>query len=241
VASSADWELYKSIKIVGTRLAVQKNLLASVSPRSRDIDLYPCVGWSENLGVQGHVSTNKQRLLDLAGIVVSWRELLRSAGYPEDIWRTRLVEMEEALVTAANGGRNDLLARFTRDEGEMIGRFGRELVRLADRHRSISGRRLPRVLFEGGCGAGGLVDVRFRTYPPNGVVSIISEFGYELCRLGGNPADERTCTDWRRAKSKESVSGVYYVLVKWPDRTAGPVRYDLSNVEQDQIVDVGDR
>jgi len=209
-AYAQDTQLYFDIKRVGTELARKEQLLLGQGD-----DLYICETWSDSLGTAPFSSRQNAYLLDVAGAIVRWRTSLAKWG-PKDAWQSRLIQAEQVLV--AKG-----FSQYNRDSIKDILREGKALV--ADLNELGVGRRL---FFKGGCGAGGFVDIVFRTDPARGRVSIISEFEYELCRLKGTHNDHELCRAWRVAKEPEAVSGAYYLQVNWPGRVEGPDRYDLN-------------
>jgi hypothetical protein len=180
-----------------------------------DSDLFIRATWSENFGTQGFSSPQDNEFLDIAGAIVTWRMILTNWA-PREIWLPYLIKAENAL-----------LAEARRVKGADIDRQGKSLARQLNA-LWVGSRHL---LHEGGCGAGGYVDIVFKTEPEKGRVSNISEFDYELCKLcklKGVQKDPEKCTAWRVAKEPESVSGVYYIQVRWANHAEGPHRSDLN-------------
>ncbi|RVJ41205.1 hypothetical protein [Sinorhizobium meliloti] len=202
---AATVEHYYDIKRVGTRLIGTLGFF----PNEINNDLFICEGWSETLGSSKFSSQMDSELLDIAGAIVEWRGQL-GAWLPKKIWHPRLVEAEKRLV-------NNALKRSSYTIEDEALRLIKDL-----NAKGIS----PNLIWQGECGAGGYVYVTFATEPPNGQVSIISEFDYELCKLKGHQNDPTRCTAWRIAKRPEAVSGAYYIKVKWRGREEGPLKYD---------------
>lgn len=219
VAEAQGFERYLSIKKIGTQLALRNKILVN----DQGSNLHICDTWSVIMGTSRFSSRQDARLLDVAGAVVKWRRDLASVTRKE-LWLPELVRAEERMVaTALNNRDPDIDAE------------GKRLVRAVNQKL---GRKKLEWMSE--CGAGGPVDVTFKTEPEIGRVRIISEFSYELCKLVGTQNDPDKCTSWRVAKDREAVSGVYYIRIEGPGRIVGPDRYDLSSgsnkIDDKQIV-----
>jgi hypothetical protein len=171
-------------------------------------------------------SKKNRKLLDVAGYIIEWHYYFSHAGYPADVWQPQLEEIEKALLARAESESEHQLWNEARTRA-------RPLVTVAEQYRHQSGKKLPKMLYSSSCGAGGPVGVFLKSSPPGGAISIISQFEYELCALDHDSSDMMSCNAWRRVKSdgKESISGIYYISVKWPDKTMPPTRYDLQDVE----------
>ena len=223
-AASADNlpKRYYDIKRVGTELATKGQALM---PGDTTDNLWICENWSDadQLGTQAFSAPQDTRFLDVAGAIVRWRLSLMK-WQPNAVWQARLSQAEDSLVAIARSSKGSM--------EESIKKEGRVLVR--DMNKLKVGRQLS---YNSECGAGGFVDVKFRTEPSGGRVSIISEFDYELCKLQNTQNDHAKCSAWRVAKDPELVSGSYYLQVNWPNRVEGPDRYDL-NPQSGKLHDV---
>ena len=208
-AEDAGWKRYFDVKRVGTELVIKDNGLIDVEKNN----LFIGVTWSSEdmLGSDRFSARRDTLLLDIAGVIVTWRKVLTTSKVAKKDWQPQLEQIEERWVSQV------LYNRLNRDA--LYNDIQRESKRLA----KVFGLRN-----DSGGGAGGYVDVKFRTEPKSGQVSIIDEFDYELCKLSHTQNNHELCTAWRVAKEPEYVSGVYYIQVNWPGRVEGPNRYDLN-------------
>jgi len=208
-AVDKNWDRYFAIKRIGTQLAIKQNLLGGPPG-----NLLICDTWSTNFGTDTFSSQIDQKLLDVAGAVVEWKHRLSKVA-KQEVWRAQLEAAEERMVrTVVSKGRDADI------DGE-----GKKLVRALNKQIGSS-----KIEWSSECGAGGPIDVVFKTEPEKGRVTLISEFNYELCKVRGTQDDPVRCTEWRVAKEPESVTGFYYIRVEWPGRVEKPARYDLTTL-----------
>lgn len=88
-------------------------------------------------------------------------------------------------------------------------------------NRSRLAPRLPKVVIEGGCGAGDGSQVIVKTTPPGGEVLLVNAFAFKVCtRKLPDPWDRFKCK-WNEIETgvERSLSGRYVYQVKWPDGT----------------------
>jgi hypothetical protein len=208
-AEEPGWKRYFDVKRVGTELAIKNKVLLGLE---RD-NLFVGTRWSSGdvFGTDLFSAPRDALLLDVVGVIVTWRETLSISKIPKKDWERQLGQIEKRWVSEILHNTLDADA-WNRD----VDRESKRLAKAFGLHN-----------YSGG-GAGGYVDVKFRTEPKSGQVSIISEFDYELCKLSDTQNNHKLCTAWRVAKEPESVSGVYYIQVNWPGRVEGPNRYDLN-------------
>lgn len=167
------------------------------------------------LGIEPFSDELTISLLDIAGVIIHVKQNLLSAGSIR-VWHPELVKLEAELVAFAHSNQNHQLVRKKIDQ------------RLEQYTLFLKSHGLR--VHAGGteCGAGGYVEVIFKTEPSGGIISMISELNYELCRLKGIQDDPNQCSAWRVAKDTESISGAYFVKIDWPNRSFGPKRYDFN-------------
>lgn len=80
---------------------------------------------------------------------------------------------------------------------------------------------LPKVVADGGCGAGEGAPIIVRTSPPQGEVLLVNAFAFKVCtRKKPNPWDRFACK-WNEIETgvEQQLSGRYVYQVKWPDGT----------------------
>lgn len=95
------------------------------------------------------------------------------------------------------------------------------LATAVEANRQRLAPKLPKVLADGGCGAGEGDPVIVRTSPPQGEVLMINAFAFKVCtRKKPNPWDRFACK-WNEIETgvDQSLSGRYVYQVKWPDGT----------------------
>jgi hypothetical protein len=81
--------------------------------------------------------------------------------------------------------------------------------------------KLPKVVIEGGCGAGEGAPVIVKTSPPGGEVLLANAFAFKVCtRKKADPWDRFACK-WNEIETgvEKQLSGRYVYQVKWPDGT----------------------
>ena len=224
------WALYTKIKAIGVKLTKSDQ---NIGADDASVELFPCQTWSEDLGAEGFGTKRSIALLDIAGYIVKWSAYLTAAKYPESVWKVKLEGIEKELVNDINTGwmTEDQLVASAQTLGE---NFAYEI----DHWRLKSGSKLTKIAFQPECGAGGPVNIILKSDPPDGTISIISEFSYDLCELDGDPSDMKSCKGWRQNKLgvKELVSGTYYIQARWANKYKRPARFNLSNVTDGQTI-----
>ena len=96
-----------------------------------------------------------------------------------------------------------------------------QLAKAVEANRERLAPRLPKVLADGGCGAGEGSAVIVRTSPPQGEVLLINAFAFKVCtRKKPDPWDRFACK-WNEVETgvEKRLSGRYVYQVKWPDGT----------------------
>ncbi len=81
--------------------------------------------------------------------------------------------------------------------------------------------KLPKVVIEGGCGAGEGAPVIVKTSPPGGEVLFANAFAFKVCtRKTPDPWDRFKCK-WNEIETgvEKQLSGRYVYQIKWPDGT----------------------
>lgn len=93
------------------------------------------------------------------------------------------------------------------------------LAEAVEANRMRFAPKLPKVLADGGCGAGEGGPVIVKTVPPEGEVLLINAFAFKVCtRKQPNPWDRFACK-WNEVETgvEKQLSGRYVYQVKWPD------------------------
>lgn len=96
-----------------------------------------------------------------------------------------------------------------------------KLARAVEANRERLAPKLPKVLADGGCGAGEGSAVIVKTSPPQGEVLLINAFAFKVCtRKQPDPWDRFACK-WNEVETgvEKRLSGRYVYQVKWPDGT----------------------
>ena len=95
------------------------------------------------------------------------------------------------------------------------------LAQAVEANRARLAPKLPKVVADGGCGAGEGNPVIVRTSPPKGEVLMINAFAFKVCtRKKPDPWDRFACK-WNEIETgvDQTLSGRYVYQVKWPDGT----------------------
>lgn len=95
------------------------------------------------------------------------------------------------------------------------------LAQAVEANRQRLAPKLPKILADGGCGAGEGNPVIVRTSPPQGEVLMINAFAFKVCtRKKPDPWDRFACK-WNEIETgvDQTLSGRYVYQVKWPDGT----------------------
>jgi hypothetical protein len=95
------------------------------------------------------------------------------------------------------------------------------LAQAVEANRARLAPKLPKVVADGGCGAGEGNPVIVRTSPPQGEVLMINAFAFKVCtRKKPDPWDRFACK-WNEIETgvDQTLSGRYVYQVKWPDGT----------------------
>jgi hypothetical protein len=148
------------------------------------------------------------KLLSLAETTVTWRHDFRKLGIPEEVWQPLISNYE-----------NESLAKGGELPPEQRIAAGEQMVAALNRYRQQSNPRLPRLIYEGGCGAGE-ISVQIALQPPDGQIFLIPVFLYKLCQAQHlDPQDPRSCDRWTEVihGTASYVSGDYIYLARWAD------------------------
>ena len=95
------------------------------------------------------------------------------------------------------------------------------LAQAVEANRARLAPKLPKVVADGGCGAGEGNPVIVRTSPPQCEVLMINAFAFKVCtRKKPDPWDRFACK-WNEIETgvDQTLSGRYVYQVKWPDGT----------------------
>jgi hypothetical protein len=128
----------------------------------------------------------------------------------------------EAAAADAAAAAADAAAAGAMDSAEEAGPYKDAYMVLAEAVEANRRRltpTLPKVVAEGGCGAGEGSAVIVKTVPPQGEVLLINAFAFKVCtRKKPDPWDRFACK-WTEIETgvERQLSGRYVYQVKWPD------------------------
>lgn len=126
---------------------------------------------------------------------------------------------EEAEAEAAAAAEEAAMAAVADAAGEYPKDAYALLAEAVEANRLRLAPKLPKVLADGGCGAGEGSAVIVRTSPPQGEVLMINAFAFKVCtRKKPDPWDRFACK-WNEIETgvENRLSGRYVYQVKWPD------------------------
>jgi hypothetical protein len=187
----------------------------SITPSDEEYSLADCDQARLYMPTQYSGADKLDEGTELAFYIVSWRNGLRNAGFPDAVWRPDLIQYEDRELNTIAGTTGD-------DSDERRTEFRRYLARKLNNYRQTTATSLPKVVPDDeGCGAGE-ADYGIRTDPPGGRVWLIPVYFYRLCKAQGlDPDNSQSCDRWRQAPNGlvQPLSGDYYYYALWPDGT----------------------
>jgi len=115
------------------------------------------------------------------------------------------------------------------------------LAEAVEANRQRLAPKLPKVLADGGCGAGEGSAVIVKTSPPKGEVLLINAFAFKVCtRKQPDPWDRFACK-WTEVETgvEKQLSGRYVYQVRWPDGVVRKgTREIVPNYDDDSVAAV---
>jgi hypothetical protein len=131
------------------------------------------------------------------------------------------IEVADAAAAAADAAAAavDAAAAATAEEDETYTDPYFALAEAVEANRQRLAPKLPKVLADGGCGAGEGSAVIVKTSPPQGEVLLINAFAFKVCtRKKPDPWDRFACK-WTEVETgvEKQLSGRYVYQVRWPD------------------------
>jgi hypothetical protein len=140
----------------------------------------------------------------------------------------RLAEWEAAYAAAEKAGEEP--PAFDAGEADASSDSGEEtadqiddpysaLANGLEANRLRLAPKLPKIVVEGGCGAGEGAPIIVKTSPPGGEVLLVNAFAFKVCtRKTPDPWDRFKCK-WNEIETgvEKPLSGRYVYQVKWPD------------------------
>jgi hypothetical protein len=184
------------------------------SPGDEQYDLVLCLDIYDYLGPFDEADRKIGDLAYLAMEIVIWRNDLKSLGYPEQVWRPKLIEYESQQLNAVVHS----ASRIDKFDVSTV-RLQKQLVAALNDFRRQSRQSLKEVVAEGGCGAGE-ISVHVSLEPRNGRVFFIPLFFYQLCQMQQlDPDNPDRCDRWHEALDGQLayLAGYYRYLARWPD------------------------
>jgi hypothetical protein len=219
--ASGQTETYPTFKRAFQAMFDKGEITVHVVREGGAVDLMDCSYGALYLGAG--VSDRAVALANLAYEVVRLKALMARLGYPENVWRPYLLELERRPEGLSPGG------------GEHL----EPLSTALNRYRQ-SAPELPRVRIEGGCGEGE-VGIRIATQPRGGRVHLIPIFFYRLCEVQKiDPDDVRRCDHWREPVEGAllDVAGDYFYQASWPGGGRSQGKLSFTNLEYGQTVTI---
>lgn len=162
---------------------------------------------------------------------------LARLGYPEAVYAGPLADYERKLL-AIDAERSDADVKlaggfvppgddpaapaddFEGDFEDPGAGLDAELATAIEANRLRLAPKLPRVIVEGGCGAGEGGPIIVRTVPVGGEVLLINAFAFKVCtRRQPDPWDRFACkwNEWETGVERTKPYGRFVYQVKWPD------------------------
>lgn len=202
-----------------------------------ELDLYNCNSIYDFAGQWAEGDDAMVRMGDLATEVLTWSETLEK--FPKSTWQAAIANYER-----------DELDRRLKDTGSIEGSldtyakrktaFLKSLAPVLNAARATD-PTLPKVIVEGGCGAGE-IPVKIVTDPRGAQVLFIPSFFHELCRAQKlDPDDPARCTRWREALdgSLTHVAGDYFYVAKWADGTTRRGKLSITGAQEGGTITLG--
>ena len=215
-----------------------------LNPGDRAFDLVDCTGGSEYLLPSGQTNSPRTEIIaklgDLAYDVVRMRRALKALGYPEAMWKPALIDYEDAQMKMRITERRPQGADWTSPSWTQQQEFKQRLVATLAAYRAREAPTLPKVIYEGGCGAGDF-GVKILVEPHSGHVEFIPVFYYELCKAQRlNPDDNVSCDRWREPADGLLfyVAGDYFYVATWPDGSQRRGRLGFNNLQEGQTITI---
>ncbi len=217
-----------------------KGILSSVHKGERKYDLACGLTGDAFLGNSfNEKDPVEEVMVDLASQVVTWRNDLLKLGYPENVWRPLLEELENTqlnLRLKESGRASD--PDCASPSSWLLDSSLKRLAAALNRYRQKSHTSLPKIIIAGGYGAGE-VGAKVSTEPPGGQVLFIPCFFYELCKAQKlNPDDPDSCDRWREAIDGilVPVIGDYVYVARWADGTTKRGKISVRFLEEGQNI-----
>lgn len=185
---------------------------------------------------------DSERYANVGLEVARIRSELERLGFPLAVYGDALLRFERGELAALPDPTQPESAAAESEpetdvaaEGDVGDGVGLEALRDAiETNRKAIAPKLPQVVIDGGCGAGGGgAPVIVRTSPPGGEVWMISAFVFNVClRKKPNPWDRLACR-WNEIETgaDAGLSGRYIYQVRWPD---GFERRGARDIYQDE-------
>ena len=222
--------------VIKRTLAGLVSIPAEVSP-GESYDLEDCKTGSDYLGVSEDAVA--LTLANLAYVIVHLRKTLTKLGYPEPVWDPLLVQFENEQL---NLRLREIDQPFNPESASArhAENFKGKLVQRLNDHRTRRPTGLPKVFFQGDCGAGE-VNITIRTEPRNGQAILIPVFFFELCKAQQYDPDNRSLCTWWVDPPEDAplaVSGDYFFRASWPDgvERRGRATFDAAKDGQTFII-----
>lgn len=200
-------------------------------------DIFSCTEGSELMRVAKDDPVAP--LLNLAYDVVYFSRALEASGYPKSVWGPLIQQFEDQhlllQIFAMGKLKDNYQSLWKSDSGKIL--MNARLVQELKSYREKSAHNLPKVIYEGECGAGE-ISIKIALTPRNGRVIFIPVFFYKLCKAQSLDPDNQTqCTRWREAAGGVLyASGDYFYRASWPDGTSRQGRLSFKGLQPGQTV-----
>jgi hypothetical protein len=214
LVASNPMEQYYVVKRSLQAMYDRGEIRSHIIPGSEEYDLVLCLEIEDYLGPFEKAASPIGNLTLLAAEIVIWRSDLRAMGYPEDVWRAKLIEYEDRHL-------NEVVRRSRKidEEDADAVRWRKDLVTALNGYRLKSRPSPKEIVAKGGCGAGE-ISVHVSLQPPNGRVFFIPQFFYQLCQMQQlDPDNPDRCDRWHETLDGQLayLAGYYRYLARWPD------------------------
>ena len=219
-----------------------------------EVKTYDVIDCNLAYDLSWEMDSYQRQIGSLALDIARMRSEFARIGYPQAVYDRPLIDYERAALAAFAAERPDRLAnpenyRIRGEDGEDYGEsvdmqdwelLG-ALAEAMDAKRAALSPRLPRIVSEGGCGAGE-EEFEIKLVPANGSLWLINAFAFRVCeRKVANPWNHQAC-GWSEFQAGDSTfaSGRYMYEARWPNGTvkrgARVLQADFDNDETGAVI-----
>jgi hypothetical protein len=198
-------------------------------------DVMDCLEWERNPEVRA--PAGKAGSVEALARRIAFLDLnFSGAGYRREVYEGPLRAYEDWSLAAIIQGKEP--QRFDDRPGLWDSAHDQAQLRLAAQVEAIRAKLqpgLPKVVLEGGCGAGG-TSYLIKTQPADGRVWLVTRFGFKTCQaMGVDPWDRQKCNRWDEVDPDQpmALSGTYVYQASWRNGARGKGEKRLESTEAD--------